>query len=900
MNVFYKVTLESLKKNKVRTIVTIVGIILSAAMICAVTTFASSFYNYIGEYYKYVCGDWHGSAEEITWEKYTELWETGELEEATYNQILGYANIQSENEYKPYLYIIGGELEKFTEQMPVHLLSGRYPQENTEILLPEHLKTNGNVTYDIGDTITLDIGERMLDGYSLNQSNPCYIYDDDGNETVNGEALQIKETRTYTVVGFYERLHYNLEGYSAPGYTAITVADKERTDEYRYDVYFKMEKVKNIYDFIQTYQIEGQTNRDVLMIQGVFIYNSIGAVLGSLSAIVIALIMFGSISLIYNAFSISVSERTKQFGLLSSVGATKKQLRKMVFYEAFVVSGIGIPLGVLSGIAGIGVTLKVIGDKFQSLGFPMDMKLNVSAISVAIAVIVAFVTVVLSAWIPSKRAMRVSAVEAIRQNNDIFAKNKDVRTPKWVLKVFGLSGVLANKYYKRNKKKYRTTIMSLFMSILLFVSASAFTDYLMDAAVGGISPYEYDFVFYGEKENFAKTTQEEMLAKLKGCNAVTDVVYQQTLISTGYVPNKKVTKEYAEIADEQVDGPVTKDGTQTGVFTCVSFVDDTEFNRLLKQYGLDENVYMNPNAPMAIAIDDNQYVDYVKGQYLQVDMIKEDDFEVSVNLMRDFEGYEVVGSYEDESGLIYEFSNLKTGETMELPEEDTQKEYILKAGKVIREEPFYEKDVWSCQLKLLYPQSMKAIVLPEKDMEDSTYTYYIKSDAPSESRNEIKTLVTDAGIDMNYFNDYAEREEENRNIVTLIRVFAYGFTILISLIAAANVFNTISTNISLRRREFAMLKSVGMTSKGFNHMMNFECILYGSRALIYGLPASVGVTYLIYLAMATGYDAGFRIPWTAIGISVLSVFLVVFVTMMYSMSKIKKENPMDALKNENL
>ena len=176
----------------------------------------------------------------------------------------------------------------------------------------------------------------------------------------------------------------------------------------------------------------------------------------------------------------------------------------------------------------------------------------------------------------------------------------------------------------------------------------------------------------------------------------------------------------------------------------------------------------------------------------------------------------------------------------------------------------------------------------------------MKSENPSESRNEVKTLLSDRGINTNNFNDYAEAEEENRNIVTLIQVFAYGFIILISLIAAANVFNTISTNISLRRREFAMLKSVGMTSKGFNRMMNFECLLYGSLALLYGLPASAGVTYLIYMAMAAGYDAGFRLPWTAIGIAVLSVFLVVFVTMMYSMSKIKKDNPIDALKNENL
>lgn len=114
------------------------------------------------------------------------------------------------------------------------------------------------------------------------------------------------------------------------------------------------------------------------------------------------------------------------------------------------------------------------------------------------------------------------------------------------------------------------------------------------------------------------------------------------------------------------------------------------------------------------------------------------------------------------------------------------------------------------------------------------------------------------------------------------------------------MFNTISTNISLRRREFAMLKSVGMTKKGFMRMMNFECLLYGSRALLFGLPVSFIVTFLIYLSVNEGYETGFCLPWGAVGIAVLSVFAVVFVTMMYSMRKIKKDNPIDALKNENL
>ena len=143
-------------------------------------------------------------------------------------------------------------------------------------------------------------------------------------------------------------------------------------------------------------------------------------------------------------------------------------------------------------------------------------------------------------------------------------------------------------------------------------------------------------------------------------------------------------------------------------------------------------------------------------------------------------------------------------------------------------------------------------------------------------------------------------KEVNESLLIIIQVFAYGFVILISLISVANVFNTISTNISLRRREFAMLKSVGMTQKGFNKMMNLECLLYGAKALAFGLPVSFGVTYLIYLAITQGYSTEFYLPLKAIAIAIISVFLVVFVTMMYAMRKIKKDNPIDALKNENL
>ncbi|MEE1314698.1 MAG: ABC transporter permease, partial [Faecalimonas sp.] len=685
----------------------------------------------------------------------------------------------------------------------------------------------------------------------------------DGEEVPNEEEIKVESTRTYKVVGIYERPSF--EGHTAPGYTAITVADKEFGEAATFDVYFKMKKPADVYKFMEDRAMNGTTNNDVLMFMGVSQFGNFSDVLISLAVIVIALIMFGSVSLIYNAFAISVSERTKQFGLLSSIGATKKQLKKMVLFEALAVSVIGIPLGILVGIGGIGVTLLLIGDKFNSMisGYPEPMRICVSWGAILAAVLVALVTVLISAWIPSKRATKVSAVEAIRQNMDIKAKNKQVKTSKLTYKLFGLPGVIASKHYKRNKKKYRTTVISLFMSIVLFVSTSAFSDYLMESVTGGFEKSGYDLSFIAHESELRDKTADELLEIVLAEKDVTKGSYAAVRNYTASVSNDYVTDEYRKSRGEQ---QVVEEG-----FSRVSgyfyFVNDDEFDKLLKQYKLNKSDYYNTDAPLAIAMDTNRQFNFTTEKYENMDALKGDENELICKVTK-------------EEGDVY---------------------YTLKTGKAISEKPFFMTDSGGGELNMIYPVSMYEYVVPkEAQVDDIGYDYILCSDNHAASYKKLETILLENNLNPKNLVDVAENEESLRNTILIMQVFAYGFIVLISLIAAANVFNTISTNISLRRREFAMLKSVGMTQKGFNKMMNFECLLYGSKALLLGLPVSAGITYLIYLAISDGFETTYHLPWTAIGISVLSVFLVVFVTMLYSMSKIKKENPIDALKNENL
>lgn len=908
MSVFNKVTLESLEKNRTRTIVTIIGIMLSAAMICASTTLVSSMRNFVLRCAIHIDGDWYGAVYDAAYKDYEDIRDSDRVSSAAYAQVLGYAKIDSANERKPYLYVLGGDVASgYFKTMPVHLILGTLPKDSTEIILPEHLTSNGKVNYKLGDTVTLDVGDRTLDGRRLGQDTPVYTYDSETQvEIMSGERLENTEPRTYTVVGIYERPTF--EDYSAPGYTALTAADTKSADQAPIHCYFKLHKPAGVYDFMKemgyTQEYRYAYNTKVLLYSGTAPFDSFLTAFYSLAAIIIALIVFGSVSLIYNAFSISVSERTRQFGLLSSVGATRKQLRRMVLFEALAVSIVGIPLGILVGIGGIGITLLLIGDKFFSIvRVAIPMRLCVSWQAVVIAAVIALVTVLISAWIPSKRATRVSAVEAIRQSMDIKVSGRPVRTSKLAYKLFGLPGVLAGKHYKRNRKKYRTTVVSLFMSIVLFVSAAAFTDYMMESAEGGLASDQFDLIYAAESDASAAMTPDALLELLFSEPNVTGGTYTKKQFLQGDISREYVTAMFADRFSSF--GTESEDAApkELGISGYLYFVADAEFNRLLEKYNLKEADYYDRDKPLGIALDRNIELDRRLEKYVTLDTLQGDGCVIEGLYYVEIDGYYRKDSRIDENGnkvVLYQNRD-NENDIIELPYEESFAKYTLRSEKTIEEAPFFVSRSTPVAINMIYPYSMLESVIPEAALNQFRNTeYFLTSSNHTASFENLATVLTENGLSSRQLFDYAANAETNRNVVTIIRVFAYGFIVLISLIAVANVFNTISTNISLRRREFAMLKSVGMTQKGFRRMMNYECLLYGSKALLLGLPVSCGITYLIYRAVTTAYETSFHLPWAAIGIAVLSVFLVVFATMMYSMSKVKKDNPIDALKNENL
>jgi len=873
MNIVNKVTLKWLIMNKTRTIVTIIGVILSAAMITAVTTLISSAQNYAIKFTIAEEGDWHAVAYDVSSKGIEAISKRDDIKDAAVVKNSGYALLKgSINEYKPYLYIM--ELDdKAFKTLPVHLTEGRLPENEKEILISDHISGNGGVQYKIGDTLTLDVGDRVMgDGIVLGQKN-TYAVSEDGEVL---EKLVVKETRTFTVVGVCKRLSYRLENYFAPGYTILTKLNpQELTDDDDLDIYFKAKNPRKIYDIADSLQDIGENgldyNSELLRFMGVSNIDNFNTVLLRLGAILIVLIMVGSIALIYNSFSISVSERKKQFGLLSGAGATSRQIKHSVFFEALAIAVIGIPLGVMSGILGIGVTLYFMGDLFASMittNIPVSLTLSVSPLSIVVAALVALITILISAYIPARRAARVSAMDAIRQTTEIKLTGKQVKTSRLTRKIFKIEGDLGMKNMKRNRRRYRSTVISLFISVVLFVSVSAFSMYLRDSVMNVYENQKYDLLYSID----SKSLKDSTISAFNDILSL-DSVKEGALVRYTYC-DVKVQKEQVQGAwyEEKVSQGHISEGQDALVHVDLYSVDHDTFTDYVRELGLEESLFENPASPAGILVDKQHFFDQNMQKYRNTSIFDEHKPEtLSLSV-----------GYGDSDG------------------EGNRRRTDIAIAAVADKAPFGIQDyAYKDTVLIIIDTGVEKSLFADIEPEWNGYMCF-SSDKPFKAEEDMKKILSDAGLSSTDIYNVAEMLQDNRNLITILSVFSYGFIILISLITIANVFNTISTNVNLRRREFAMLKSVGMTDRSFRRMMNFECIFYGLKALIYGLPVSIFLTYLIYQSVNEGVDMAFYLPTQGILISIACVFLVVFSSMIYSMRKIGRENILDALKNENL
>ncbi|MCQ4937518.1 ABC transporter permease [Anaerotignum propionicum] len=844
MNIFHKITLESLKKSRTRTLVTIVGVMLSAAMITSVATFAVSLQNYMinGAAVKY--GNWHVAIPNGESSFLSEQREDSRVESVVGLQNIGYAPLEDGlNPDKPYLFVTGWNKEALKE-LPIKLISGRLPENSGEVLIPAHIAANGGVNIMVGDTINLAIGERIKGDRKLSQHD-AYC--------AGEEALVSKTEKTYKVVGICQRPA--IEEYSAPGYTMITTEDTVPSESYTvfitlknpYQVHSYVDSISDYYSHV--------LNDDVLRFMGLSGEKMITILLYSIVAILVALVMLGSVFLIYNSFNISLNERMHQFGILMSVGATEKQLRNSVLFEGLCVGAVGIPLGILVGIPSIRLVLALVEKNFANAMYDTVPLALVLSIPVLIgAAVISLITILISAYIPAKKAARTPVMECIRQTNEVKVDEKAIKISRFARRFYGLEEILALKNFKRNKRRYRSIILSLTLSVVLFVTANSFGTYLKQIGEGSAMVSEdYDICFY--TRDMAQSDMLQLYDEMKTAEGVTGSAYQA--LST---------------------------------YSCVLNVSDlpqnflNEFGELIGYDGKSETVEVKLDVQF---VENGVYQNLLKGLGLsQTEFTGQDQNMIMTGILP-----------------LHWYTQQQPMEFM-LPSKDGEQVKKLSATFVKDYPDLLPSDPgdWSgYTLMIIAPYEVK----PQFDALDNTVKptklgMTFQSENPGRSTAEMKTIIEGANITP-YYNLYNLYEilEQNRNLSFVGNLFSAVFIAMITVIGIANVFNTISTNVKLRRRELAMLRSVGMSDKDFNQMMCFECVLYGGRTMLWGLPLSGVLSYLIYKGMELGGgNITFVFPWKSMTISVFGVLLIVFVTMVYAINKIRKENIIDALRDD--
>lgn len=892
MNIFNKVTLQSMKKSRTRTIVTIIGVILSAAMITAVATFAVSLQNYMvnGAIQKY--GSWHVGFLDVPPSFAEERTIDDKVLNSASIENIGFAKLDGgKNPNKPYIFIAGFNESSF-DNLPIKLLSGRLPENSGEILIPQHLDENGGVKFSVGDTVTLNIGSRVqnngelgknaeTDGKvklsvkaehsladkrfidreeRLGQHDP-YIPEEETGKA--GETFVPETERSYTVVGICSRPAF--EEYSAPGYTLITASDSEATAD-SLSVFVTLKNPWQVHSYARDTAGNGAYifNDDVLRFMGLSDDNLFNALLYSIGIILIILIMLGSVFLIYNSFTISLNDRTRQFGILMSVGATEKQLRKSVLFEGLCIGAVGIPIGIIIGIPSIKLVLSIAAKYFGNVLYSnVPLNLSISVPALIAAAMISLVTILISAYIPARKAAGIPVMECIRQTNDVKVEPKAVKTSKISERLFGLEGILALKNFKRNKKRYKSIVLSLTLSVVLFVAASSFGMYLKNAAESTVVGTDYDLCFYSQDID-----EEEMFRlydEFKAVPGVYDSSYQAISSYSCSVKPSDFSDVYLESTDYD------RDGEAMDMPMDVHFLEDSVYLSFIEGLGLPAEEYTGQNAKMIAVAKAKRESAEQEGKTELIDMFESRDMNFQIIP-------ETNNAPQAEQGQNINITFVDTIPTDTLPKKPSEvKPYVFMA---------------------VAPYQLKERFVTKDTHTEMGLTFL--SNSPSQSAAEMENIINNYGIlsDYTLYNVY-EMFEQNRNIIFIVNLFTYVFILMISLIAVANVFNTISTNIRLRRRELAMLRSVGMSDREINKMMNFECMFYGMRTLIFGVPTAVLISWLIYkFLFVGGAEVSFVFPWVSLVISVLGVFLVIFITMLYAVGRIKKENIIEALRDD--
>lgn len=929
MNLMKTLTLKNLKLNRKRTIVTIVGIILATALLSALVTLVSSFQYSMIEYQKQKGGDFHVKFSNVKMSELSEFKNNRNIESTFETMGMGFAKLDGcKNEDKPYAYVMATDEAGF-ERGCFKLIEGRMAKNEDEIVIPRHLKTNGRIDIKVGDEITLDVGKRYdSNTESVISENCAYEHE--------AETLTDTVTKHYKVVGIMERPGYGMEDYSAAGYTFVTYSDelaaidngtKSEVNEAdttltvysRYtqkalrnkdavtadiigvdeklfeksnnsSVEMSAEESDRFLKEMENAKYDIYINRFLISYECVFPIDGTFKALFTVAAVVALIIILTSVYCIKNSFNISITEKIRQYGMLASVGATRRQIKSSVKTEAAMLGVVGIPVGTMSGILASFILVKVVNALSAGwLNFALSFHTSLPAL--ILAVILSIATIYFSATGSARRAAKVTPLEAIRNTKEIKIKSAKLKTPAIIGRIWGIGGVISYKNIKRNNKKYRTTVTSIVICSVTFIVISYFMSMAFSRVGMSYASTDYNI---GINMSCKKDLDIEKLSKLlSGIEGAEDY-----LVGAGYdfdVDNPEYTKEYGEYCRKLIDE--SEDVSQMFLITVL---DDKSYDKYASDAGIknaaEGAILVNKGTFAVYNENSSKYVKkemelykYKAGDTIRCGYNVYDDAPSDDNAV---EGDTESSTEDNNNGIRKTVDVTIAGVTDKVP---------------IGYEGYSNNTLYT--LLFMNQKGFESLWADGKSGNElkpgyATYSAYVVAENADDYQDtfEKETEENPEYSQISFYVSNLDKQmRDEKSLFTLLGVFAYGLIVVIALIGITNIINTLSTGMELRSREFATLRSIGMTDKQFAGMVRLESVFISVKALVIGVPLGILISYLLCVMMNRMDDAIiYEPPYKAIILCIVVVIMLIYAIMKLSMTKLRHNNIIETIKNENL
>ena len=907
MGVMSKITIRQMLLNKRRTTITIIGVIIAVAMFTAVSTLFGSFMDFGQQAAIVNKGNYHVCYYDLSSEDLNTIQADDNVKSYYAIHDEGLAQLPDEYGSKKFLWIKAISANTM-EDSGVHLVEGRLPQNDQELVLSESIKQRNPDGYTIGQTVTFDLGERKI------KNPPEGVTQElDGSITYMGEdeTFKVLEQKTYTIVGFATMASQEQSYMSS--LTAVTALNTDVLYRGTLDVYVQAKHIDSIYAWGDDLGnkigekdgISYDFNNGLLMFEGRNQDSQFMGMLFTLIAILFIIIFIGTISLIYNAFAISITERSTDFGLLSSIGATKRQKRRSVLLEALLILAVAVPIGVLGSYFGLWLVFAAVNPAINTLlsggylgsGLEAQLQLRVviSPFAILVAVIMSVLTVLVSAWIPAVRAGRVTPIEAIRQAKDVKLTPRSVKTSRLTRALFGIEGEIAAKNMKRSKKRSRVVIVSFVISLVLFLSASSFTHLFsqsVDVATGDIN-YNIYVNLWQSANDASKSELPKELVQAENAISHLDGIDEVTVVNGIRVLYLKDFQEDALSASARKiwDAQAEKGNNLNQPSVRIIALNDETLKAYCDKVGADYDTMQNTENFNGILVNNIAWKDGKVYTTLPVLDKKTGDTQVL-------------------TGYTHEESDEEATDSGETDQSERKVEYdrTLRIAAMTDQVPIGFSTIRTAYddgrlgVDVFVSQAVFEKYMPFDYYYNGFSEVYLSAADSGSLSDQIEELMTDPAYrDLAYsVSDITSQVRMMEQIIFLINTFSYVFIALISAIGIANIFNTISTGIILRQKEFAMLKSVGMSPKGFHKMLFFESLLYGIKSLLWGLPISFAVMALLYLVLRQNFAIPFSVPWLQVAVGIGAIFAIVLITVCYGAVKIRKKNVIEGLRKQTL